>query len=348
MKQKFYLLLFFVVLSLVSCKPLSYLMVDLTEPPREVLPESIQSLTLVNRAVDKRFTDDLSDSIQLRFYKSQFNLDTLIYDIKASDTLMQAMGNLLFESGRFDIVIPENRFLMKDSCNLYADSMKWEDVEDFTERFNTDAVLSLDFMKTEISTVFGIKKYRSWINDNVMVYYAAMNINYMINIRLYYPDNKSIFSYFLVDTLHWEDQNYELESLFIPFTPVKTALSEAGISAAMNLSSRIAPTWNSYKRGYFSTGNKLLHQTKPMVLQNDWETSRQLWMGSLDKIKSKTLRSKLEFNIALTFEMQGNLDEAIRWGVKSYESCYRTVTYDYLNTLKARKAIIHKTDENNK
>jgi len=147
-----------------ACKPVSYLTVDLTDPPKEGLPDVIQSLTLVNRAVDKRFTDDPRDSIQLRFYESQYNLDTVIYDIKATDTLMQALGNLLYESGRFDVVIPEDRFLTKDTLNPFSDQMNWEMAEDLTKRFNTDAVLSLDFYKTSISAVFGTKKSVRWDN----------------------------------------------------------------------------------------------------------------------------------------------------------------------------------------
>ena len=43
--------------------------------------------------------------------------------------------------------------------------------------------------------------------------------------------------------------------------------------------------------------------------------------------------------------MQGNLDEAIRWGLKSYETMFRPVTYRYLEILKARKSLLYPRDE---
>jgi tetratricopeptide (TPR) repeat protein len=346
-KNKLISAVFIILTALGACKPVSFLTVDLTYPPKEGLPAEIQSLTLVNRVVDKRFTDDPRDSIQLRFYQSQFNLDTVIYDINAADTLLKALGNLLYESGRFDVVIPENRFLAKDTLNPYSEQMSWEVAEDLTKRFNTDAVLSLDYYKTSISAVFGTKKDVRWDNLAEYTYYAAnMRISYIANFRLYYPRNKDLLiSYFLGDTLVWEGGNIVLKTLFRELTKVKDALTETGIATALDLSKRIAPNWKSYSRVYFSKGNDVLRQTSLLIQKNDWETAMNMWLDKLENTKSKSLRSKFEFNLALAYEMQGELNEAIRWGGRSYNSFYRPVTYNYLKTLKERKSLFEKSDE---
>ena len=235
MKQRYFILLIlFVIVTLTSCRSVSYLTIDLTEPPKENLPDAIQSLTLVNRAVDKRFTNDPRDTIQLRFYESQFNLDTLIYDVQAADTLMKALASLLYESGRYDVVIPENRFLTKDTLNQFSQEMSWSEAEDLTKRFNTDAVLSLDYYKTRILGAFGKIKNVNWdaYSENT-VYLADMRISYIANLRLYYPLKKDyMLSYFLTDTLEWVSDHFDMNLLFKSFTKVKDALSETAISAA--------------------------------------------------------------------------------------------------------------------
>jgi len=81
----------------VSCRPVSFLTVELSDPPKEELHGDIQSLTLINRAVDRRYTDEDSDTLQLRFLRSQFQVDTVINDLAAADTLMNALSLLLFE-----------------------------------------------------------------------------------------------------------------------------------------------------------------------------------------------------------------------------------------------------------
>jgi len=62
-----------------------------------------------------------------------------------------------------------------------------------------------------------------------------------------------------------------------------------------------------------------------------------LWKNTIEKTNSKSLKSKAEFNIALGHEMLGDIDSAIDWALKSYDTMYRTNTYNYLETLKFRK-----------
>lgn len=47
--------------------------------------------------------------------------------------------------------------------------------------------------------------------------------------------------------------------------------------------------------------------------------------------------SKVQLNIALGYEILGDIDNAIGWALKSYETMFRPLTYEYLETLKKRK-----------
>jgi hypothetical protein len=332
-----------IILFFSACSPLSHVTVDLTVPSKDELQDKIQSLTLVNRAADKRYTDDPSDSIQLRFFESQFNLDTLILDVSATDTLLQALGKLLFESGRYDIVIPEDRFLLKDTLNLCADSLSRAETVNLVKLYNTDGVLSLEYFITGIKTdIYKETRWESYSNAFLLFYHAEMKIGYTALFRIYYPnDTMKVNNFFISDTLYWEDSDLNIKDLFRRFTFVKEGLSEAGIAAAVRLSQFIAPTWETNDRAFFSKGNKILLSTGELVMENDWESAMDVWTDAYNnKSLSKAMKSKLEFNIALGNEMLGNINEAILWGVKSYEHFYRPVTYNYLNTLKKRKSLL--------
>ena len=347
MKLRLFCIIAGVTILLGSCKPFQYLTIDLAMPEKEPLSPAVQSLTLINRAVDRRFTDDPADSVQLRFFTAQFDLDSTIYDITSADTLMQTLGLLLFESGRYDIVIPEERFLMKDSLNLYAGMMDWKEVYTVTREFDTDALFSLDFYKTGVDADFSRESFINPEDGSIAhLYHADMKIGYIAQFRLYYPGNKEdIRSYFLTDTLYWYDSWWNITELFRRFPYVKKGLTEAGIDAALSLAEKIAPVWKPSKRAYFAGGSRVLRRTGSMVHDHDWETARGIWLEAAGKKNSASLRSRYEFNIALSYEMQGNLDEAIRWGLKSYETMFRPVTYRYLEILKARKSLLYPRDE---
>jgi len=100
-----------VTLMAVSCVQTRSLTIDIPFPASRELPQQIQSLTLVSQAVNDQFDDLTADSLQKIFYNKNFRLDTVLYDYHMADTTLKALGELLFESGRYIYAIPETRFI---------------------------------------------------------------------------------------------------------------------------------------------------------------------------------------------------------------------------------------------
>lgn len=327
------------LLLLMSCSSLKTIPVEIAVLPKERVPEEIQSLTLVNRATDYRFKNHLADSLQQYFFRRQFNMDTVLLDSQAADTLLLVLGDLLFESGRFDIVIPEQRVMPAVSYSFLPTTLSWEDADSVVSFFKTDAVLSLDHFKTRVLTRYEKEAvYDQYSNRYFDAYFAEMDIAYESLFRVYYPGTRQIIKNIaIIDTLHWEDADREIRPLFNRFTTVKAALVETAIDAALSLSARIAPDWRVTRRTYFFKGHPALDQAHLLIQEDDWDGATGLWQELAQSSKSKSLRSKAEYNLALAYEMLGNMDEAIRWGVKSYETMYRPLTYNYLEKLNERK-----------
>lgn len=324
---------------MVSCLPTRSLVVDIPQPAQKELPASVQSLTLVSQALDDNFSDLDSDSLQKIFYENRFSLDTIIYDYQMADTTLKVLGELLFESGRYDYVIPEARFIKPASEVRPATELSWNDVSALTDTFNTDAVLSLDFLRTRIVTDYDNEtfytpyeeSFYSTVNASMRIYYEAL-------FRVYDPEQNSVLlREFVRDTLYWEDADVSVNALFNRFTPVKQALSETGIAIALDLSEKIAVRWRPERRRYFTTGNSQFRQAGQSAMQGDWLTAVEMWEKVAQEASSKSLRSKAQLNVALGYEILGDVDQAIEWALMSYETMYRPLTYEYLETLKRRK-----------
>lgn len=344
MKQSFtgniiYVVIILLIVFSTSCISTKLLIIELPRQSRNELPKNIQSLTLVNRTVDDTFTNLDSDSLQKIFYKHNFNYDTIINDIQASDTTLKALGELLFESGRYDFVIPKERFLEFKRNAFLNTEMSWEKVKELCETYNTDAVLSLDHFKTRVSTDYKKESYYDAVRDGFnWASYAEMKIYYQALFRVYDPlQEKVILREFIRDTVIWEDANSTANALFDRFTPIKDALSEIGIAIALDFSDKISPNWHEQQRNYFPAGDSNLKQAAQFVSIGNWETAMNLWKDLAEETNSKSIKSKAEYNIALGYELEGNLDNAILWALKSYKTMYRQVTYNYLELLKRRK-----------
>jgi len=329
-----------------SCVSTRTLVIDIPQPAAGELPETIQSLTLVSQAVDDDYTNLEADSLQNIFYRQRFNLDTVIYDFQVADTTLKALGELLFESGRYDYVIPEDRFLVAPGTSLLAREIPWEKVAGLCETFQTDAVLSLDHLKTRVITTFDnetfFDPFQGGFNSAAR---AGMKIQYDALFRVYDPSQKKILlRQFMTDTLYWEDADVSARSLFSRFTPVKQALTETGIVIALELTDKIAVRWRPERRTYFVKGNPEFRRANRTAMGGNWGAAVEKWKEIAEKAGSKTLKSKAQLNAALGYEILGNIDLAIQWALKSYNTMYRPLTYEYLETLKRRKNELKATE----
>ncbi len=329
----------------VSCFPTKNLVIDIPRPSKKELPQSVQSLTIVSQIVDDKFSDINSDSLQKIFYNSRFNLDTVIYDFQMADTTLKALGELLFESGRYDYVVPESRFLDSPKTANVAHAMSWYRVRELCHIFNTDAVLSLDYLKTHVKTYFANESFfdpfQGGFNNAVT---AGIQISFEALFRVYDPEqNKILLQELVSDTLYWDDTNVSTRALFSYLTPVKKALAETGIVIALDLSDRIGVRWQPERRKYFVTGNSEFKKANRFAEQGDWLTAVQKWEAAIEKSSSKTRLSKMQLNIALGYEILGDIDSAISWAMKSYDTMFRPLTYEYLETLRKRKNELKET-----
>ena len=333
-KQTFVIFWAFV---LMSCAAQS-IIIEIPQKSKNELPESIQSVLLVSRVADETYSNLSADSIQRIFYLQNFNYDTIIKDSMVIDTTIKAMGEILFGSGRYDYVIPENRFLPSEKNTLLIKELPWSEVDDLCETYNTDALISLDYLKTSISTSFNRESnFNPFQGGFYSVIVAKMSIKYEALIRVYDPaQEKILVRKLLQDTLFWEDYDNSINALFSRFTPVKNALMETGIATALDFTDEITPNWKREWRNFFSGGDNRLKEAALLVRNNQWDSAMAIWGEIENNAKSKSLKSKVELNIALGYEMRGDLNKAIEWAVKSYNTMYHPNTYEYLEILKRR------------
>ncbi len=328
----------------VSCSTTKNIYIEIPLKAEKEIPERIQSLALINRTVNDQYTDIKSDSLQKMFYIQNFRLDTTIYDLSAVDTMLNATGELLYESGRFDFVIPQNRFLDAQKNSFFTSTMPWEEVKSLCETFQTDAVLSIDMYSTRIVTNYKTDNYfNTEFNQFVSASVAQMAVIYEVLFRMYDPiEEKIVVTEFFKDTLAWEDAATSARELFQHFTPVKQALAEAGIAAALDFSEKISPTWREETRPFYVKGDDNLKSAGILIDNGQWDQAIALWTKTVEQAGSKNIKSKAQLNIAIAYEIQGDIENAISWALKSYETMYRPITYQYLELLEKRKKELEK------
>lgn len=342
--KRYHLILLLVGMLAVSCSTTRSIVIEVPKQGKEELPDRIQSLLIVNRTLDDTYTDLDADTLQNVFYKKEFDLDTVIHDKQAADTLLKVLSDLLFESRRYDVVIPVERFLPHQKNAFFTEPLSQDETRRLCETFNTDAVLSVDQYNTRVITQYDRENYYNpYDNSFYSTAEARMAIVYEALVKIYDPASEEVlFRDFLRDTLVWEDYDETARQLFSHFTSVKQGLTEASIAMALDLSEKIGTTWQREQRQIFVKGDSKLEEAGTFVDQGDWNSAIEIWEELAANSSSKSTRSKAELNLAIAAELHGDIDLAIQWGLKSYDTMYQPITYEYLERLNQRKKQLEK------
>ena len=342
-----YLFLLMVAAIAMSCSQYRSITIENQRPAKVQIPDEIQSLTLMNRSLTPEFSNFDEDSLQRYFYRKEFQVNTNVLDSMASDTCLQVLGELLFGSGRFDIVIPVERNIPRDS-KYYTNEqpLDWDYVDEVCKNYNTDALLVMEKYLNHVNTRFEAEA-QPLLSDGLAYtyFYASYDVIYDSSFRIYYPAKKKIVGqFFISDTIFWENGDVDQQALFRNLGSIKKGLIATGIKVALDLDSYISPSWVPDKRGIFIIDKKNKTEQK-LIEDSDWAGLAEYWQP-LTETKNRAVRSKAEFNMSFASELDGRVDDAIAWASKSYQTLFRNQTEGYLKKLERRRAELLKQAKN--
>jgi hypothetical protein len=337
--------LLFTGLSLVlfACSSLRNIDIEVSVMPEYPISEDVQSLVLVNRSMNLHFSNTPTDSLEKILINNQMQLDSVFRDSIAADTVIHVAANELFNSGRFDVVIPKTETIDRFDLDDIRMPLNVNSISKYCTDYNVDAVLVLESYAELLTTKYDYKPFEPNPFDT---YKATTDIYYKSDWRLYRPDTgKAAIRFQVRDSIFWSANGSSLREVYSQMPKTKEALIGGGIAAGLKMAGYISPKWVSRTRYYFITNKSEIDAAVPLINENKWEEATAIW-AKYANIDSKRIRGKVEFNLALAAEMSGNLDLAIEWGLKSYKTSYCFAIEEYLKTLeRTRKAKLRETKQ---
>jgi hypothetical protein len=329
--------IFLLIFAIYSCSSLKNIEIELAVTPLYPIEDNIQSLGILNRSMNMQFSNLKSDSIERILVKKKMVLDTVFQDSIVADTVIQAAAKALYESGRFDVVIPKVRNIARPDNEKISSPLNLGFIKTICSDFNVDAVLILESFEEHINTQYYYTDYA--YAGGSSEYNSTTDIDFISEWRLYRPDEqKPAIRFQVADTIFWKANSESLTDLYSQMPKTKEALISGGIAAGLQMAAYISPGWVSQTRHYFLTGVNEIDAAVSLIKENKWVEAATIWT-KYATVNSAKVRSKVEFNLALASEMNGELNLAIEWGLKSFKSRYSKTTEIYLKTLDAiRKA----------
>ena len=231
-----------------------------------------------------------------------------------------------------------------------------EDIQQIADSTGADLLLSFDYFGS-LDGIFSPKRKirvpKEWNieYDYFHNYRQAIEVVNVLSCWNFYDLKKQsfTFSYLKPNPVKWIEPADNINEAKRRLPPRKDAVLNAADIAGIQFAEYFAPHWIEVERMYYKSRQTDLKKTDALIKENRWLEAAEIWKKNTTN-KNKKIAAKSMFNMALACEINGNMDAAIDWAIKSYyahqkdeyhaESCK-----EYIRILGQRKLDIKQIEE---
>lgn len=325
-----------------SCTSMLYTSLDVLKPAKVTFDPGTNNLLIINNTVKQ--PDDYG-------HKTEFYNEKTKNIRQKADSLPLFCLNVVYEELAnkefFNTVqLHENSVNNKsDFFTIYPVST--DSINALCKKYGANVVLSLDRLKAN-------DKITELFFDDTRSYYMALVARYESQWSIHYPGKDNYEKITFRDTIYWDAESYQRQKALSELPARSDALVDGALYVGQNSIKRFVPYWDKSDRYFFNTSNKYMKQGMDSLYVKNWEAAISIWEKAMDK-SGRGLKAKLSNNIAVAYEITGDIDKAIEYAKKAYEyfesgsmllnDKYFTWAINYLKELSQRKNEIELIDK---
>jgi hypothetical protein len=307
------------VILLSNCGSMRNVGISSMRPAEITFPSYVNTLLLVDRT---------------RFDKDAVNLIEGILtgelpgaDKAAAQEAISTLHQTLLASPRFKVIRASEILSGNSITQAFPDALQWNVIEELCARYKTEAVVALEIFDSNFIVTSGTRKKKKTVEEKgvkkeieVDEYYAEGVANVKIGIRLYDPKTKSIVDKQLVTKMkRWEATGNNITDAIAKLVQKTDATLQVSRMAGQDYAYKIAPMPVQLSRQYYGKGKKTeqVAAGARRAEVNDWKGALQTWESALNGASQKDA-ARLCYNIAVAYEVLGDLENAKKYAARSY------------------------------
>lgn len=333
MRKKFSLL-FLSAAALFSCKT-EQLYLNVTEPAPVTIPAYIKSVGVINRSMPTDETKAIDAAERVLSLESK-NLDK-----DGAAESIKGLSDELSTNNRFTEVKTLNDIDFRTpKTQLFPIPLSWDIVAQICKETKTDALFSLEKFDTDTHINYSnrqVEKKTLLGNIPMTEHQADMETIVKTGWRIYDPASKMMLDEFIY--------NESIISTGRGVNPLLAAAALLGRKEAVNQVSNKAGHGYAYRlipmrlrvmRDYYVKGTDNFRIARRKAQVGKWDDAGLLWEKETTNPKMK-IAGRASYNMAIINEINGNLEDAIKWAQKSYEDYNNKLGLRYVRILENRR-----------
>ena len=305
------------------------------EPAPITLSKDVTRIGIINRSLPSE-GNKTADKIDKILSAEGLNLDN-----EGSEAAILALKEQLERNETIEeIVIIDDLAHLRKGLSVFPSTLTWNEIETLCEEYKVDAIFSLAFYDTDTKVSYKATMLDIPNDLGVKVALPAheLTLNTLVENgwRVYDPYLNRI-----ADELVFSDH---VVSVGKGINPIKAYEAIIGRKEAvlhqskymgMDYAQRLLPYKHRVNRDYFVRGTDNFKIAQRKAQAGDWDGAAVLWQQETVNPDPK-VAGRACYNMAISNEINGELDEAMQWASKSYTDYNNNYALSYLNTLKYR------------
>jgi len=313
-----YLFLLVMPVLIASCASFSEIHFDVLKPAVYSVPPDIKSVVLVNNSID--FPDTAVNIIKVD--EEIVNIDTSkVRDYPA--VVLKIAGEALNSRMFFDTVYVDTLKYKELSKGKILEELKPYQIDSLCRKYGVDAIVSLDAYKYTNNVSIVTLDFEEFFST-----FDASAINYW---RIYKCADHSVMKMHLQkDTIFWDSSGTSLNTSVRHLPDFGKATDEIGSYLAYKFVDYLAPHWEDVSRRLYTNGNMNFQNAAEWISRNNWQEAEKIW-NFIYKNGSAKAKVRAALNLAVSFERDGDIDNAVKWGYNAYKSLLNRSNASALN-----------------
>ena len=305
------------------------------EPAPITLSKDVTRIGIINRSLPSE-GNKTADKIDKILSAEGLNLDN-----EGSEVAILALKEQLERNETIEeIVIIDDLAHLRKGLSVFPSTLTWNEIETLCEEYKVDAIFSLAFYDTDTKVSYKATMLDIPNDLGVKVALPAheLTLNTLVENgwRVYDPYLNRIADEFVFsDHVVSVGKGINPIKAYEAIIGRKEAVLHQSKYMGMDYAQRLLPYKHRVNRDYFVRGTDNFKIAQRKAQAGDWDGAAVLWQQETVNPDPK-IAGRACYNMAISNEINGDLDEAMQWASKSYADYNNNYALSYLNTLKYR------------
>jgi len=330
------LLFLFSILAASSCSE-KVVSINTIRPAEITFPSYVNTLVLVDRTKFEKQSTNIIEAV-------------LTGELPGEDKagLQEAMSRFqqqLMASPRFQLKSCNEILVGNSITNAMPNPLPWSKIESICQAYQAEAVVAIEVFDTDFFVTNGKRKIKRQIEENgvkkeieVDEFYAEGLGSASIGFRVYDPKAKQIVDQQLYKkTNSWQATGVNAQDAVLHLLNKQDATRHVSGIAGPNYAAKITPLPITISRAFYgkAKNNQMMGEGIRLAEVNKWSDAVSTWERAIGG-SSVEDAGKICYNIAIGYEVLGDLSQSKYWASRSYVKYGNKKARDYSASLDYR------------